>query len=532
MTPETHPAACDEIQLEKLERYVSGKLDEASSQLLHEHLCSCSRCQSIADELGANAELLVAMQELIPSDGTSQDGCAATLGIGSTLGGYRLTREIHRGGQGRVYEAEQLSTGRRVAIKLLLGGQDATRRQRERFEREIGLLVELRHPNLVSLLDRGQAAGEQEWFAMEFVDGIPLETWLEQAQPSVLDRLALFDRICAAVEHAHEHGVIHCDLKPDNILVDTRGEAHVLDFGLAKPLSGHRMLRCSEVTVAGEFTGTLAYASPEQVAGRPERIGRATDLYSLGALLYRMLTGQLPLSMEGSLGELVRRIAEERPRPASQLSLELRRDPRQRGLDSLLASLLAKSPLGRPQSVREVRQLLACIVRGDRLPRSGRRRAHRSSPIPGERRSSGPRPRCSSSAQGSGQAESLDPQWRLPRAWCSRRSEKDEKHGPGSSSCTASFSRSSPHRAAETRPFSSSRSIAARESSQESPANLICRAARSASLEVGPTGSSASTRLLRESSRPPSTRSRQGAATRETAEIVELEVLQTSGGAG
>jgi serine/threonine protein kinase len=373
MTPETHPAACDEIQLEKLERYVSGKLDEASSQLLHEHLCSCSRCQSIADELGANAELLVAMQELIPSDGTSQDGCAATLGIGSTLGGYRLTREIHRGGQGCVYEAEQLSTGRRVAIKVLLGGQDATRRQRERFEREIGLLVELRHPNLVSLLDRGQAAGEQEWFAMEFVDGIPLETWLEQAQPSVLDRLALFDRICAAVEHAHEHGVIHCDLKPDNILVDTRGEAHVLDFGLAKPLSGHRMLRCSEVTVAGEFTGTLAYASPEQVAGRPERIGRATDLYSLGALLYRMLTGQLPLSMEGSLGELVRRIAEERPRPASQLSLELRRDPRQRGLDSLLASLLAKSPLGRPQSVREVRQLLACIVRGDRLPRSGRR---------------------------------------------------------------------------------------------------------------------------------------------------------------
>lgn len=259
--------------------------------------------------------------------------------LGTSVGRYELRSVIGEGGMGRVYEAVQEHPHRTVALKVLRPGflsGDAERR----FQWEVEALGRLSHPGIAGVLEAGFHGGEGghavSWFAMEKVDGRPLTEAADTLGLDRAGRLELFLRVADAITHAHQRGVIHRDLKPDNILVDDEGQPHVLDFGIARaadPLA-------SAVTTAGEIVGTLAYMSPEQVLGEPEKVDAQSDVYALGVLLYRLLTGRAPLALEGlPLPKVALRLSEDDPVPAGDVDRALKGD-----LETILQTALARDP--------------------------------------------------------------------------------------------------------------------------------------------------------------------------------------------
>jgi tetratricopeptide (TPR) repeat protein/predicted Ser/Thr protein kinase len=233
--------------------------------------------------------------------------------------GYELIREIHRGGQGVVYLAHQAATRRQVALKVMREGPFSRPHEQERFEREVLILGRLDHPNIVTIHDSGKAAGFF-YYVMDYIAGGTLDRWARSEKRSIEDMLRLFAKVCDAVSVAHRHGVVHRDLKPGNIRVDPEGEPKVLDFGIAK-VSGAGLTAdgfSPAVTMTGQFVGTLPWAAPEQAAGRPADIGTGSDVYSLGVILYWLLTDRFPYDVEGSVRDVINRIAEAPPvRPRS-----------------------------------------------------------------------------------------------------------------------------------------------------------------------------------------------------------------------
>jgi len=228
--------------------------------------------------------------------------------------GYRIIGEIHRGGQGVVYQAVQESTDRTVAIKVMRAGAFAGPSEKLRFEREIQILARLKHPNIVTIHDSG-VAGASAYFVMDYIDGDQLDVYLKERRPPIRDRLELFAKICEAVNVAHLRGVIHRDLKPGNIRVAGDGEPHVLDFGLAKQADWDRETSEADraATLTGQFVGSLPWSSPEQAAGRGDEVDLRTDVYSLGVALYQALTGSFPYPVTGSLSETAGHIAGTEP---------------------------------------------------------------------------------------------------------------------------------------------------------------------------------------------------------------------------
>ena len=225
---------------------------------------------------------------------------AATLGIaagpdvtGTTIGAYRIECELARGGMGVVYVArrDDGQFDQRVALKLIKRGMDSDEVQR-RFLNERQILAQLSHPNIARLLDGGITEDGQPFFAMEFVEGITLTDYCESQELKVSERLHLFVAICRAVQHAHNNLVVHRDIKPSNILVDARGTPKLLDFGIAKLLDTDGADGAPTCTAMRALTPE--YASPEQVLGEP--ITTASDIYQLGLLLYRLLTGISPIT--------------------------------------------------------------------------------------------------------------------------------------------------------------------------------------------------------------------------------------------
>ncbi|GMU84027.1 MAG: hypothetical protein AMXMBFR47_38970 [Planctomycetota bacterium] len=298
-------------------------------------------------------------------------------GIAGHLVGYEVLREVHRGGQGVVYEAVQNSTRRRVAIKILRGGPLSTDRDIARFDREVRILAGLRHPNIVTILDRGVAGGF-DYFVMDFVDGLPFDRFVTQRQYSPRDTVELMVAVCDAVAAAHARGVIHRDLKPSNVLVaegpSSTAAPHILDFGLAKLTldDDSDTAAARTVTETGQFLGSLPWTSPEQAAGRSDAVDVRSDVYSLGVMLYGALAGTLPYSREGSLGEIIARIIHIDPQPPSRRRPSIGAD-----LDAIVLTCLAKSPAGRYQSVTQLGDDLRRYLAGD--PVLAR------SPGPGER---------------------------------------------------------------------------------------------------------------------------------------------------
>jgi WD40 repeat protein len=278
------------------------------------------------------------------------------------IGHYRIVRRIGEGGMGAVYEAEQDMPRRRVALKLVRPGH-LTDSMRRRLVREVELLGRLHHPGIAQVHEAGLAEPEggegaaQPFFAMELVDGLPITEHADRRGLSTRERLDLFARLCDAVEHAHSKGVVHRDLKPQNILVDADGQPKVLDFGVARAIEGSEP--GTLLTQAGQLVGTLPYMSPEQVAGRPDEIGHRSDIYALGVIAFELLARRLPHDLPAaSLPEAIRRLREDEPMRLGAVDRALRGD-----VDTIVGKALEKDPARRYASAAElasdVRRFLA-----------------------------------------------------------------------------------------------------------------------------------------------------------------------------
>ncbi|HKQ60635.1 MAG TPA: tetratricopeptide repeat protein [Candidatus Polarisedimenticolaceae bacterium] len=239
---------------------------------------------------------------------------------------YRILQKVGEGGMGEVYLAEQEKpVRRRVALKLIKWGMD-TKGVVARFESERQALALMNHPSIARVFDAGATAEGRPYFAMEYVKGLPILEYCDSERVGIVDRLELFMQICEGVQHAHQKGVIHRDIKPSNILVtiqDDRRVPKIIDFGVAKATE-HRLTEQSMFTELGQLIGTPEYMSPEQAEMSSLDIDTRSDVYSLGVVLYELLTGALPFDSAtlraAGLWEIRRRIREvEPPRPSARL---------------------------------------------------------------------------------------------------------------------------------------------------------------------------------------------------------------------
>lgn len=221
---------------------------------------------------------------------------------------YTIREFVARGGMGAIYKAHQLQPSRDVALKVMLSGAFASPAQRKRFEREAQAIAQLNHPAIVPVYEYGEVGG-QPYFTMEYVEGLDLATFCHVNDLGRHEIARLMVRVCDAVHYAHEHGVIHRDLKPGNIIVDEMRRPRILDFGLSRPTADSPE-QFSMLTATGDFLGTPRYMAPEQTIGRPEAVDRRTDIYALGVMLYELLCGILPYPLDHARGlevfELIR----------------------------------------------------------------------------------------------------------------------------------------------------------------------------------------------------------------------------------
>ncbi len=275
-------------------------------------------------------------------------------------GGYRLRSVLGSGGMGVVYVAEQRSTRRTVAVKVIRRGA-ASASVARRFEHEAAILAKLQHAGIAQIFEAGVADfghGPQSFIAMELVDGLPLSDYADSHGLDVAGRLELLARVADAVHHAHQRGVIHRDLKPANILVvhgaegdaaPVVGQPKILDFGVARATDGESSPTSMRTSV-GQLVGTLPYMSPEQVSGEPAEIDIRSDVYSLGVLLYRLLAGRLPHDLAGcSIAEAARIIRDDPPKRLSAIHRLLRGD-----IESIVRKALEKDKEQRYPSAAEL----------------------------------------------------------------------------------------------------------------------------------------------------------------------------------
>jgi serine/threonine protein kinase len=319
-----------------------------------------------------------------------------------TFPGYDVLREIHRGGQGVVYLAVQRATKRRVAVKVMHGGAFVGSAGRTRFEREVQVLGQLNHPNIVRIHDSGLTADGGFFYVMDYISGRPLDEHLQverdagtrvaktraehagdlgskrsakadarsktkASSASIDGTLRLFAKICDGVNAAHLKGVIHRDLKPANIRIDAGGEPVIVDFGLAKIAApdvtggGPNEADTPQVmTMTGQFIGSLPWASPEQAQGSPNNIDLRTDVYSLGVILYQMLTGKFPYEVAGNMRDVLDNILRAEPAKPSTIRRQINDE-----VETIVLKCLNKDKERRYQSAGEVARDIEHYLRGE-----------------------------------------------------------------------------------------------------------------------------------------------------------------------
>jgi serine/threonine-protein kinase len=259
--------------------------------------------------------------QLAPTIGSGQqnDFPSGTLHLPARFGDYELQQELGRGGMGVVYRAHQLSLGREVAVKMILRGQLASPADRERFAAEAQAAAKLDHPGIVPVYEVGEI-DSRPYFSMKFVGGTTLAERLAEGPLPSREAARLLAAVARAIHFAHMRGVLHRDLKPSNILLDAEGEPHVTDFGLAK-----QMTDAAAITKTGAVLGTPAYMAPEQAAGQRGQVGPRSDVYSLGVILYHMLTGRPPFQAASPV-DTVLMVLEQNPVPPRLLNPKADRD--------------------------------------------------------------------------------------------------------------------------------------------------------------------------------------------------------------
>jgi tetratricopeptide (TPR) repeat protein len=273
----------------------------------------------------------------------------------AAIGRYRIVRILGEGGMGVVYEAEQDEPRRNVALKVIKFGL-LTPDHLRRFRRETQALARLQHPGIAQIYESNTADtgfGPQPYFAMEFIRGLPLRQYAEAHQLGTRQKLALMSKVCDAVHHAHQRGLIHRDLKPGNILVDETGQPKILDFGVSRVIHAEAQEDDGPMTMRtglGELVGTLTYMSPEQVLGDPLEVDTRSDVYALGIILYEFLCGRLPYDVKRrQLPEAVRIIRDEAPAQLGSMDRSYRGD-----IETLVGKALEKDKSRRYSSAADL----------------------------------------------------------------------------------------------------------------------------------------------------------------------------------
>jgi WD40 repeat protein len=299
------PTECPTDQ--DLTAFSLGELEECALERVATHVEGCSVCEQMLSKLDSAADVAIRSLRAAPEPEPRR------------IGDYDLLEEIGRGGLGVVYRARHRTLGRQVALKMLLGGQFAAGGYLERFRAEARAVAHLAHPHIVPLYDSGEHDG-QPYFAMEFVDGGSLGDRAGGKPQPPAQAARWLATLARAVQYAHEHGLIHRDLKPSNVLLTRDGQVKVCDFGVAKHLED-----AESKTQTGQLVGTPEYMAPEQAGGLAARVGPAADVYSLGAILYTLLTGRPPFQGAAMLDTLDQ-VRTRDPVPPSRLQPWVPRD--------------------------------------------------------------------------------------------------------------------------------------------------------------------------------------------------------------
>jgi len=322
----------NEMNLSEAERIFHAAMDIENATQRADYLKqACDGNPALLAQVHRLIAATSAMEDFMPTEpGEAAGEVTISEGAGALIGRYKLLQKLGEGGFGVVYMAEQKEpVKRRVALKIIKLGMD-TNQVVGRFEAERRALALMDHPNIAKVLDAGATETGRPYFVMELVKGIPITSYCLQEKLSTRERLELFKNVCRAIQHAHQKGIIHRDIKPSNIMInlhDGLPVPKVIDFGIAKATQ-QELTERTVFTRYSQFIGTPAYMSPEQAEQSGLDIDTRSDVYSLGVLLYELLTGGTPFDgkslMEAGIDKMRQTIREEEPvKPSTKVSQTL-----------------------------------------------------------------------------------------------------------------------------------------------------------------------------------------------------------------
>jgi tRNA A-37 threonylcarbamoyl transferase component Bud32 len=343
----------------ELAEFLAGKLPRTRTAWIADHVRICSRCEAAIQTVDVPGDALLAALSTV-ADGRASDTvplrlidlARAARSRPAKIGRFEFQGEIGAGSYGTVFKARDPQLDRTVAIKILRAGRLADKEELDRFLREARSFAQLKHPGIVTLYEIGQEEG-QCYLVEEFVQGTTLAARMEEGLIPFRESAEMVAQVCDALQVAHSQGIIHRDLKPANILLDAAGKPHLTDFGLAKVEGDEKPM-----THSGDILGTPAYMSPEQARGQALHVDARTDVYSLGVVLYELLTRERPF--QGNRRMLILQVLEDEPRAPRQLSDKIPRD-----LETICLKAMAKSPGRRYGSVREMAEDLRRWLAGE-----------------------------------------------------------------------------------------------------------------------------------------------------------------------